>query len=155
MSFELSVHGKKPFPSDLKNQWEARLQNLGAMIEIHPSFAPGTWKGGFLPMKVSAMPDVLIGVALRPPALSGFEVSFSGSTSDFRSALGRTSTEFALLCLCAAELAYITEGLLFDGQAGASVGGDKALAYARDEVRKYLGTVGARELRQYPFTAWR
>jgi hypothetical protein len=155
MAFELSVQSPNAFPKDLKTKWEAWLAKLDVEVEIHPSFDPASWTGGFLPMKVSKISDSLIGTPLRPPALSGFEVYFNRNTANFRSAMGRTSTEFALLCLCAAGLANAVEGSLIDPQAGTSISASEALTHVQSEINQFVKSARSRDLRQYPFSEWK
>jgi hypothetical protein len=91
---------------------------------------------------------------LIAPAISGFEVEFDGHVAYFCSAMGRTSTEFALLCLCAAELACMTDGVYQDLQAGNAHRGEDARNAALAEIQGLLGFGGRGLLAQHPFTSW-
>lgn len=110
MSFDLEVVSPAAFPDDLGARMVTELRKVGVEIDVYPNFTPSAWEGGFLPMKVLAIPAEYIGCALLYPALSGFEVSFDQRTAWFRSPAGRTTIEFALQCLCAAAVVKITGG---------------------------------------------
>lgn len=154
MAFELIIACGERIPPDLRDQWSASLTKHGIQCEIHPGFSPNSWGGGFLPFKVDVLPHDLIDAVLLSPAISGFEVDFDENTVLFRSAMGRTCTEFALLCLCAAELAIMTSGEWHDPQSGNSHTSDKALQAALDEIKATLAYSGAAERTQYPFEGW-
>jgi hypothetical protein len=68
--------------------------------------------------------------------------------------MGRTSTEFALLCLCAAELACFRDGLYCDPQSGRDHKGEDARLAAFDEIRNLLTHGGRGLITQHPFVAW-
>lgn len=154
MSFDLFVACKKPIPRDLRVRWPQLLSKHGICCEIHPDFMPESWSGGFLPFKVDEMPSQLLGTELRPPAISGFEISFHESGASFRSAMGRTTTEFALLCLCAAELARETDGEYHDPQSGKAAGAADCTEAALAEIRATLDFEGAANRTQHPFEGW-
>lgn len=155
MAFELTVTGGQATPINLGQLWPESLRlHHGIDCTIYPTFSPTTWQGGLLPFRVDAMPSSLIGIELRGPSLSGFEVSFDGDSVNFRSAMGRTSTEFALLCLCAAELACMRDGLYRDPQSGQDYKGVDARLAALEEIRALLAHGGRGLLMQYPFVAW-
>ena len=147
MAFELTVAGTHSIPPNLSELWPEALRPHGIACAIHPEFSPGTWK-------VDAMPSTLIGTELKAPALSGFEVNFRGDSAFFRSAMGRTSTEFALLCLCAAELACMTDGVYRDPQSGKDHQGEDARTAALAEIKGLLACGGRGLLTQHPFSAW-
>jgi hypothetical protein len=155
MAFELTVAGTHSIPANLSELWPEALRRHGIICAIYPGFSPGTWKGGFLPFRVDAMPSTLIGIELKAPALSGFEVDFHGDSAFFRSAMGRTSTEFALLCLCAAELACMTDGVYRDPQSGKDHQGEDAGTAALAEIKGLLAYGGRGLLTQHPFSAWK
>lgn len=154
MAFELSLYCDENVPSDLRQRWPEMLSAHGIECEIHPEFSPEEWGGGFLPFKVISMPAELIDGALMSPAISGFEVDFDGKYVHFRSAMGRTATEFALLCLCAAELAAATNGEYHDPQSGESYHGNAARQAALSEIKATLDFEGAATRTQYPFEGW-
>ncbi len=154
MAFELIIACRERVPPDLREQWSASLTKHGIHCEIRPDFSPERWGGGFLPFKVDAIPHDLIDDELLAPAISGFEVDFNENTVFFRSAMGRTCTEFALLCLCAAELAIMTSGEWHDSQSGESYTADKALQAAQDEIKATLACPGTAARIQYPFEGW-
>jgi hypothetical protein len=154
MAFELSVKCADPVPPDLGALRERALRERGIILEVHPEFDPSDWEGGFLPMKVAAIPSSLIGTRLKPPSLSGFEVYFAVPEVSFRSAMGRTSTEFALMCICAGLLAFISRGTYFDPQSGIEADGRTAVDAAISAIRDYLKHAPKDEFRQYPWTKW-
>lgn len=154
MAFELIIACGERVPSDLRERWPASLVKYGIQCEIHPEFSPNDWGGGFLPFKVNAIPHDLIDTELRAAAISGFEVDFNDNTVFFRSAMGRTSTEFALLCLCAAELAIMTSGEWHDPQSGESHIAEESLQAALEEIKATLAYPGAADRIQYPFEDW-
>lgn len=154
MAFELIVACGVRAPADLRNQWPASLVKHGIQCEIHPEFSPDNWGGGFLPFKVDAIPHDLIDTDLVSPAISGFEVDVNEHTVFFRSAMGRTCTEFALLCLCAAELAIMTGGEWHDPQSGTAHAASNALQAALDEINATLAHPGTADRAQHPFEGW-
>src|SRR6185436_5066351 len=123
----------------------------GIVCAVYPGFSPENWNGGFLPFRVDAIPSILLGTELKAPAPSGFEVDFDGALASRRSAMGRTSTEFALLCLCAAELACMTDGVYRDPQSGKDHHGDDARRAALAEIKGLLAYGDPRLLTQHPF----
>ncbi|MEQ8852665.1 hypothetical protein [Gimesia sp.] len=154
MAFELSVCCGQTVPDNLRELWPALLIPHGIDCEIYPDFSPEVWSGGFLPFKVISMPAELIDAALLSPAISGFEVDIEGQHIFFRSAMGRTATEFALLCLCAAELAIHTDGEYHDPQAGETYHGDAVRDAALSEIKDALEYEGIVSRTQYPFEGW-
>lgn len=141
-------------PADLKVQWESALAPHGFDVEICPDFVPSNWGGGFLPFRVRAAPEHLIGFALPSEGVSGFEIDFSTDTAHFRSANGRPTTEFALICLGAATLAQLAGGSYCDPQSGSDHAGDAAVAVALKEIESFLGTARDSELVNHPFPGW-
>jgi len=154
MAFDLEVVCGDSIPSDLREQWPTELLKHGIECEIHPGFSAGDRPVGFLPFKVVAMPHELIDADLESPAMSGFEVGFKSKTATFRSASGRTCTEFALLCLCAAELAIITNGVYQDRYSGKSYTSDTVLEKAITEIKKTLQHPRAAIRVQHAFKKW-
>ena len=154
MAFELIVACEKPIPSDLRERWPELLAKHGIQCEIHPDFTPESWNGGFLPFKIDEMPSHFIGEEIASPAMSGFEVDFDESSASFRSAMGRTTTEFSLLCLCAAELTQITNGEYHDPQSGHSFAASDCMEAALAEIRATLDFDGAADRIQHPFHRW-
>jgi hypothetical protein len=154
MAFELIVSCKQPVPEDLRERWPRLLKRHEIDCEIDPSFSPANWQGGFLPFKVISIPRKLIDADLESPAISGFEVDFDANRAFLRSAMGRTCTEFALLCLCAAELAIATDGQYHDPQSGQSYSGDGAREAALAEIEATLNFDGAADRIQHPFDGW-
>lgn len=154
MAFELIIACSDGVPFNLRDQWSASLKKHGIQCEIHPEFSPDNWGGGFLPFKIDVMPRDLIDAELISPAISGFEVDFNENTVFFRSAMGRTCTEFALLCLCAAELAIMTSGEWHDPQSGQSHTADKATQAALDEIKATLAHPVTAARTQHPFDRW-
>src|SRR4051812_684955 len=112
MSFDLVV-SMPCLPDDLRHAWEREFATLGFDVEIDPSFDPRTWVGGFLPFRVAKAPRELIGVILNEPVVSGFEIGFGNESAHLRTAMGRTTTEFALQCFGAAILAKLSGGEYF------------------------------------------
>lgn len=56
MSFELVVEMKADV-NNLRQRWQDEINSRGFSVEILPSFDPASWRGGFLPIKLIAMPD--------------------------------------------------------------------------------------------------
>lgn len=154
MAFELTVTAGQATALNLAELWPESLRRYGIACTVHPSFSPKTWQGGLLPFRVDAMPTSLIGIELQAPATSGFEVYFDGDSVTFRSAMSRTSTEFALLCLCAAELACFVDGLYCDPQSGRDYKGEDARLAALEEIHALLAHGGRGLLMQHPLVAW-
>jgi len=155
MAFELIVACCDRVPVDLRERWPASLTKHDIQGEIHPGFTtPDDWGGGFLPFRIDAIPHNLIDAAPLAPAITGFEVDFHETSAHFRSAMGRTCSEFALLCLCAAELAMMTSGEIHDPQTGESYAAGDARQAALNEIRDTLAYPGAADRKQYPFESW-
>lgn len=154
VSFDLNVVSSTEFPADLGLLLRERLRRHGVEVEVYPSFEVATWGGGFLPMKVLAMPAEFIGGALQSPALSGFEVDFRATTACFRSPASRTTTEFALLNLSAAAIAEITGGRLEMPEAGITSSENDPFDEAVDIVRGFVSESSEEDRRQYPFERW-
>lgn len=153
MSFDLRVSMPRR-PDDLRLAWEREFTAFGFDVEIYPSFDPRTWTGGFLPFRVAKAPARLIGVELDEPVISGFEVGFEADFAHLRTAMGRTTTEFALLCFGAAILAKLSGGEYFDDQNGLVCNAVDALVAAEKEVTCYRRTASTDELTKHPFTGW-
>ena len=109
MSFELVVEMKCGV-NNLRQRWQDEINSHGFSVEILPSFDPASWQGGFLPIKLSAMPDKYLFGLPKAIQISGFEVDFGTESAHFRTAMGRTITELILQCYGAACLAVITNG---------------------------------------------
>ena len=154
MSFDLDVVSPVDFPSDLGVQICAHLRRHGVEVEIYPSFDVGTWQGGFLPMKVLAMPLEYIGCALQSPALSGFEVDFGPKRASFRSPACRTTTEFSLLSLSAAAIAEITGGRLEIPEADLPPSELDPFLEAIDLLKSFVAESTEEDRRQSPFEKW-
>jgi hypothetical protein len=154
MSFDLEVISPVGFPADLGQKICAQLVYRGVEVEIYPSFQSSTWEGGFLPMKVLAMPQEYIGCLVRAPALSGFEVDFADHTASFRSPASRTTTEFALLCLSAAAMAKITGGRFDVPGEGLPASRKDPFEEAIELLKSFVSESTESDFRQYPFERW-
>jgi hypothetical protein len=153
MAFDLNVHLER-LPDALKELWEQAFRAHGVELEIWPSFQPATWQGGFLPMRLRGAPAELVGVPISEDAAAGIEVWFDESGAYFRSAAGRTTTEFALQCLGAALLAELGNGSYFDPQAGETHASADAVAAARREIESFVAGAEDEELLVQPFPGW-
>lgn len=153
MAFELTI-STPDLPADLKSQWESALAPHGFDVEICPDFTPTNWGGGFLPFHVRAAPENLIGFPLPGDAVSGFEVDFMADMAHFRSASGRPTTEFALLCLSAATLAQLTGGFYCDPQSGGEHAAADAVPVALGEIESFLRTARDSEFVNHAFPGW-
>jgi hypothetical protein len=153
MSYDLAV-SMPSRPDKLGQLWEREFVSLGFDVEIYPGFDPRTWRGGFLPFQVTKAPRELIGVDLDVPVISGFEIEFEIESAHLRTAMGRTTTEFALQCFGAAILAKLSGGEYIDDQNGIVCEPANAFVAAEKEVRYYLSTAGAKELAKHPFPGW-
>src|SRR6516162_3440284 len=117
MSFDLVV--SMPYrPRELRLAWEREFAERGFDVQIYPDFDPQTWEGGFLPFRVAEAPYELTGVNLHDPVVAGFEIDFRGESAHLRTAMGRTTLDFALQCVGAAILAKLSGGEYVDDQNG-------------------------------------
>lgn len=82
MSFELTVEMRSGV-KDLRQRWQDEINSHGFCIEILPSFNTGSWEGGFLPIKMSAMPDKYLFGLPNVIQISGFELDFGSTTAHF------------------------------------------------------------------------
>jgi hypothetical protein len=153
MSFDLFVSFEQ-LPSDLARVWTEGFRRHGFEVEVMPGFDPSTWEGGFLPCRVLAAPEELVGITLPDPGVSGFELSFEKKEAYFRSASGRPTTEFAMQCLGAALLAEATGGSYDDPQAGKKYRGAAAIDAALDEIRMFVPTARPHERVHHSFPGW-
>jgi hypothetical protein len=153
MSFELEVEMKNGV-RNLRKRWHDEINAHGFSIEILPSFDPANWQGGFLPIKLAAMPDKYLFGLPRVVQISGFEIDFDGESAHFRTASGRTLAELTLQCYGAACLAVITNGVYHDPQAGESFEGASAIERANWEIMAYQPYIDQRARVQHPFTQW-
>jgi hypothetical protein len=155
MSFDLVVEmtNTTSLPS-LRQQWQAELVSHGFVVELLPSFHPGTWHGGFLPIKLISLPEKYLFGLPSIVQISGFEVSFAPSSAHFRSASGRPIAELALQCYGAATLAVITDGAYHDVQTNESYDSKSAIAQAHREIMDYQPFLDSYAKMQHPFTTW-
>ena len=92
MSYDLVV-SMPSRPDKLRQSLEREFFALGFDVEVYPGFDPQTWKGGFLPFRVTKAPCELIGIDFDVPVISGFEIEFETESAHLRTAYGRTTTE--------------------------------------------------------------
>lgn len=155
MAFELVVCSEAhEIPADLHMRWPRALIQHGIACEIHPDFSVETWNGGFLPFKVTSMPSELCDLEVQRAELSGFEVNFGETSGHFRSGAGRTTIEFALLCLAAAELAVMIDGEFIEAGGSFSVSASEARNKAREEITETLKYDGLAKRVSHPFEGW-
>jgi hypothetical protein len=153
MAFELVVEMKTSVKS-LRQRWQEEINSHGFSSEILPSFDPDRWQGGFLPIKLVAMPDKYLFGLPKVVQISGFEVSFGPGSAHFRSAMGRPLAELILKCYGAASLAVITNGVYHDPQTGESFEGASALTRADREIMAYEPNIDHHARAQHEFTKW-
>src|SRR5262245_42413717 len=153
MSFELVVEMKSG-AKKLRERWQDEINSHGFVVEILPSFNPATWRGGFLPIKVVAMPNKYLFGLPKTTQVSGFEVTFGPESAHFRTAMGRTLAELILQCYGAACLAVITDGVYHDPQTGESFEGASAIQRADWEIMAYQPYVDHNARAQHAFTQW-
>lgn len=153
MSFGLSVSYSAIGPN-IRRLWEDGFNSVGFGLEIWPEFQPAEWNGGFLPIRLAKAPFDLIGVRLEEPIISGFEVWFCDGSAEFHSPMGRSISEFALLCLGAATLANLSDGRYIDRQNGIICGGVEAIRAAEAEVRDFVATARPKHLVSMRFPGW-
>jgi hypothetical protein len=153
MAFELVVEMKTAV-KNLCQRWQEEINSHGFSVEILPSFDPATWQGGFLPIKLAAMPDKYLFGLPRLIQISGFEVSFGPQSAHFRSAMGRTLAELILQCYGAACLAVITNGVYHDPQTGESFEGASTIDRADGEIMAYEPYIDDHARVQHGFTKW-
>lgn len=153
MSFDLIV-SLPHRPSNLRQELEREFAAIGFDVEIYPRFDPATWAGGFLPFRVTKAPFEYIGVEPHEPTVSGFEMDFETDSAHLRTAMGRTTTEFALQCFGAAILAKLSGGQYFDGQNELVCEALEAFEAARSEIKRFLAAADPREFVSYPFPGW-
>lgn len=155
MSFELITGSdQNEIPSDLHALWPIALSKHGILCEIHPHFRVESWNGGFLPFKVETMPSKYCDMNLSGSNLSGFEVSFSETSGYFRSAAGRPTIEFALMCLAAAELAVMIDGEFIEAGGSFHVSANEASEMAIKEITETLKYDGIAARISHPFEGW-
>src|SRR5262245_968512 len=153
MSFELAVQMKSGV-KNLRQRWQGEINSHGFSVEILPSFDPATWQGGFLPIKLVAMPDKYLFGLPKLVQISGFEVSFEPESTHFRTAMGRTLAGLILQCYGAASLAIITDGIYHDPPTGESFEGASAIQRADWEVMAYQPYIDQHARAQHAFTRW-
>jgi hypothetical protein len=153
MAFELVVEMKTRV-KDLRQRWQEEINSHGFTVEILPSFDPVTWQGGFLPIKLVAMPDKYLFGLPKVVQISGFEISLGPESAHFRSAMGRTLAELILQCYGAASLAVITNGVYHDPQAGESFEGVSAIKRADWEIMAYEPYIDLQARALHEFTDW-
>lgn len=159
MGFELSVAGRAPTP-DLAQRWQTSLAAYGLLCEFHPDFSFGMWSGGFLPIKLSVVPNSfpLADRYGTDPVVCGFEFSEHANSDshhpteppelferlqdairlyEFRTAMGRNVGDLRLQCFGAAALAELTGGVVYDPQQGQYFFGAEAVANAAREADEY------------------
>jgi hypothetical protein len=153
MSFELVVEMKSGV-KDLRQSWQDEINSHGFSVEILPSFDPASWQGGFLPMKLIAIPDKYLFGLPKVIQISGFEVDFGPESAHFRTAMGRTIAELILQCYGAACLAVVTKGVYHDPQTGESFEGASAVQRADWEIMAYQPYMDQRARAQHTFTQW-
>ena len=153
MSFELVVEMKSGV-KDLRQSWQDEINSHGFSVEILPSFDPASWQGGFLPMKLIAIPDKYLFGLPKVIQISGFEVDFGPESAHFRTAMGRTIAELILQCYGAACLAVVTKGVYHDPQTGESFEGASAVQRADWEIMAYQPYMDQHARVQHAFTQW-
>jgi hypothetical protein len=153
VAFELVVEMKMSV-KHLRQRWQEEINSHGFTVEILPAFDPVEWQGGFLPIKLVAMPDKYLFGLPQIVQISGFEVSFGRESAHFRSAMGRTLAELILQCYGAASLAVITNGVYHDPQAGESFEGVSAIKRAEWEIMAYVPYIDQHARAQHEFTDW-
>jgi hypothetical protein len=153
MSFELIVEIKSGV-TNLRQRWQDEINSHGFSVEILPSFDPATWQGGFLPMKLTTIPDKYLLGLPKVIQIAGFEVDLSPESAHFRTVAGRTIAELTLQCYGAACLAVITNGIYHDPQTGESFEGESAIQRADWEVLAYQPYMDQHARAQHAFTQW-
>jgi hypothetical protein len=153
MAFDLIVEIKISV-KNLRQRWQDEINSHGFSIEILPSFEPDNWQGGFLPIKLVAMPDKYLFGLPKVIQISGFEVSFGSESAHFRSAMGRPLAELILQCYGAASLAVITNGVYHDPQTGESLVCASAIERADCEIMAYEPYIDEHARAQHEFTKW-
>ena len=151
MGFELGVEMKSGV-KDLRQRWQDEINSHGFSVELHPSFDVASWRGGFLPIKLTEMPDRYLFGLPRVIQASGFEIKFYPHSAFLRTAAGRTIAELVLQCYGAACLAVITNGVYHDMQTGESFTGQSAIQRADWEIMAYQLDQDART--QHAFNQW-
>ncbi|MBS0201906.1 MAG: hypothetical protein JSS49_03340 [Planctomycetes bacterium] len=153
MAFELVTEMKTRL-TELRLRWQDEINSHGFVVEILPLFDRDTWRGGFLPFKLMALPEKYLFGLTNSVQISGFEVSFASDSAHFRSASGRPIAELILQCYGAASLAVICNGLYHDLQSGHSFEGAAAIKQAHSEIMAYQPYIDQHARVQHPFTKW-
>jgi hypothetical protein len=141
----LTVEMKRPFPQDLKEQWEREFAAHGFEVEIGHgiSFAPSNWVVDWLPILVKVAPAQLTGFTLEEPIESGFDLSFDDAagflSNKFHAELesricNATAVHAAVFYLGAATLAVLCNGRCTD-ERGRWLDRNKAVAYAIQNIK--------------------
>jgi hypothetical protein len=154
MSLTIAVTSTTGFSADLAPKVAALLRDIGVEIEVYPHFTPATWEGGFLPVKVLAMPRELVGVAFASPILSGVEIDFDGGVASLRSPASRSAVDCALFCLSAAAIAKVTGGRLEMDGVECPLSPEKPFSGAIETIESFVAEASESDLRQTPFVSW-
>ena len=130
MGYDVEVRGIESYPADLAEQLQRDLKSEGVELQFDPAFHPVTWKGGDLPLKLTAMPKEFTGLDLKPPAESYLELELRRNIAVFTVHGSPSTTAFALMCLGAASMARTLRARYYDPQTGQRANADKAMALA-------------------------
>ena len=161
MSFSLEVFAAS-LPEDLTGSWIAGLMSQGLVVEAHPQFDLGRWRGGWVGFKCSTQ----ISGYPRRGFPAGFELGVDSTVDAFelpedapdglRELLGqaralfhlstpssRTVGDLRLQSLGAAVLAGVCGGAVYDPQRDAFFTGAAALENARREAKSFESSAEA------------
>jgi hypothetical protein len=153
MSLDATITSASGFSADLAIQLSLLLGSVGVDIEICPGFAPATWEGGFLPMKVLAMPIALSGVPISSPILSGAEIDFDDGVASLRSPASRSVVDYAMFCLAAEAIARVTGGRL-EVEGGECRLSADPFSDSVEAIRGFVMEASDDDFRQVPFESW-
>ncbi len=179
MSFTISVYVNE-IPSDLLSRWRTSLSKRGFDFDFYPAFDPTAWGGGLVPLGMQVPGAIPASARYGPePVLTGFEFAATDIEEDerdpsglpanvaealgraakglhFRSAAGRTVSEFRALILSAAAVAEVTNGAYLDGQDEAYHVGSAAYDHAIAAADRYesIPELREEEWSMTPFKGW-
>jgi hypothetical protein len=166
VSFSLEVFATT-LPDDLWVLWADALAGQGLIVERHPSFEPGQWRGGWAPFRLLVQQDPSTDRRYPDhPIVAGFELEIGPNDSGddlavqapgpvsslisgartvfhFSTSTARSVADLRLQCLAAATLAGITRGVVYDPQQDAFFTGEAALANARREIEQHESDPGS------------
>jgi hypothetical protein len=154
MSLSFAITSPRGFPVNLASKISELLRSIGVIIEIYPRFIPAEWVGGFLPIKVIAMPRSLIGVPFSSDIISGVELYFDDGVASLCSPASRSVADHTLFCLVAEAIARVTNGRLEMEGCECMLSPDQPFFDTIEAAESFALEATENDLRQVPFICW-